>query len=362
MRARVLITTATVLSAAMLALPSAAGAATKVVYAGAPKSKILPIAAKLLGKQAATVVKTYSPAILAFSLQRVTINTGDSVKWVGLSTSGHTVDLPGRSGHDLAFLTDAGTASGVDDFAGDPFWFNGIRPNITVNPQLNSAIGGTKYNGTTRVDSGGNAPNAYTVTFTKPGVYKYFCDIHPGMVGYVVVRAKGTPIPSGKQDAAALTAQLTADVKTVKKLLKPKVPSDQVDLGVGGPGGVALYHFFPARLSVQAGTVVTFSVPAGERTEGHTAAFGPVSYLKALSNGSTAADFDETVYPSSNPAPGPIVVDSAAHGNGFANTGLVDRDPGSPFPATEKLKFTAPGTYRFYCLIHPFMTGTIVVH
>ena len=31
--------------------------------------------------------------------------------------------------------------------------------------------------------------DSYSFTFTKPGVYSYFCSIHPHMVGKVIVRA-----------------------------------------------------------------------------------------------------------------------------------------------------------------------------
>ena len=51
-----------------------------------------------------------------------------------------------------------------------------------------------------------------------------------------------------------------------------------------------------------------------------------------------------------------------SHGDGFGNTGALDRDPGTPtIPASNKIDFTTPGTYHFQCLIHPFMHGTIVV-
>jgi plastocyanin len=30
-------------------------------------------------------------------------------------------------------------------------------------------------------------------------------------------------------------------------------------------------------------------------------------------------------------------------------------------PSSSKIDFTTSGTYRFVCLIHPFMAGTIVV-
>jgi plastocyanin len=239
--------------------------------------------------------------------------------------------------------------SGQDDHRGQrlrgpPVLVDGVKRSAEFNPQLNAPIGGKTYNGTERVDSGAPGPNTLEVTLTKPGVYKYFCDIHPGMVGYVVVRAKGKPIPSAQRDAASLTKQLTTDIRSLKKLASTKVPADYVSLGVSGASGVTLNHFFPARLSVKAGTVVTFSIPPGSRIEGHTASFGPAAYLTALSNSSSDAATQQSDYPSSNPAAGPIQLNPNSHGNGFANTGWLDRDLTGFFPSSEKIKFTTPGT------------------
>jgi plastocyanin len=367
MHRRAGITAIAFLAAAMVALPSAASALTKSVYAGVPKSQTKKLATSLLGKGVKALVKKYSPGFAAFSIRTVTINKGDTVKWVGLSTNFHTVDLPGTSGHGFPLTVAGKTVTGIDDFAGNPFWFDG-RPSVEVNPELLRRIGGSTYDGSKRIDSGSgtlgapNSSNTLKVTFTKPGVYKYFCDIHPGMIGYVVVRAKGKPIPSAKQDAASLTKQLTTEILSVKKLASTKVPANHVSVGASAPDGVELYHFFPARLSVKAGTVVTFSVSPDSRIEGHTATFGPASYLTAIANSSSDAATQQTFYPSSNPALGPIQLDPTSHGNGFANTGVLDRNRAEPFPPSEKIQFTHPGTYHFICLIHPFMTGTIVVH
>jgi plastocyanin len=358
---------ATVGTIAMLTLPASAAALTKTVHAGGPRTQEQKLALRLLGARGKAILHTYSPAVLTFVQTTVTIHTGDKVRWSGLANGFHTVDLPGRSGHDLPLFTHEPTISGVDDFAGNPFWFNGVKPGVTINPMLFAPIGGTTYDGSKRVDSGGpfsNTPSdTLTVTFTKPGIYRYFCDIHPGMVGYVVVKPKNKPIPSAAQDQKSIVKQLTSDILAAKPLLHAKPPANHVDLGESTPNGqLAFYHFFPATLNVAAGTVVTFSVPRPERTEGHTAAFGPASYVTALANASSDAATQQQVYPSSNPAAGPVVLSPTSHGNGFANTGLLDQDPGGFFPASEKIRFTTPGTYHFICLIHPFMTGTIVVH
>jgi plastocyanin len=361
MRRRAAVTVFVGLAVSAFLLPSTASARTKTVYAGASPA-LKTLAHKLLGKGFKTFAAKYSPGFLAYSSQTVTINQGDSVKWVGLSSNFHTVDLPGKSRHDLPLFVPGKTVTGVNDFAGNPFWFDGVKPSEGFDAALNSPSGGHTYNGSKRIDSGLTKANTLKVSFTKPGVYKYFCDVHPGMVGYVVVRAKGKPIPSAKQDAASLTKQLTADILSAKKLAGTKVPADHVSAGASAPDGVELFHFFPATLSVKAGTVVTFSVSRDSRIEGHTASFGPASYLTALSNSSSDAATQQTVFPSSNPALGPIQLNPTSHGNGFANTGLLINDPRSPFPKSEKIDFTTPGTYHFQCLIHPFMTGTIIVH
>lgn len=117
---------------------------------------------------------------------------------------------------------------------------------------------------------------------------------------------------------------------------------------------------FPATLKVRPGTVVTF-VMSKATHETHTATFGPAAYLKMLADAfiSPQGAIDaRDAYPSS---PSSIVLAPGAHGNGFANTGALDRDPTTPLPVANTISFAKPGIYRFICLIHPFMQGTIVV-
>lgn len=58
----------------------------------------------------------------------------------------------------------------------------------------------------------------------------------------------------------------------------------------------------------------------------------------------------------------PIQQRATSHGDGFANTGVLDRDPTTTtIPSSGKIQFNSSGTYRYICLIHPFMRGTIVV-
>jgi plastocyanin len=66
------------------------------------------------------------------------------------------------------------------------------------------------------------------------------------------------------------------------------------------------------------------------------------------------------VYPSD--PPGTLAALSPTlHGNGFWNSGVLDTAKATPLPTSNAVTFTTPGTYNFYCLIHPFMHGTVVV-
>ncbi len=341
--------------AATLGISATATAATRVVFAGGVPGAN-KIASKLVPKNFG---KKYSPGINAFFGRRTTINVGDKVSFI--LAGFHTIDLPGKSNSDLPLITTSGMVTGALDAAGNPFWFNGKVPNVGLNPQLFRPIGGKTYNGTNRIDSGLplRKPKPLNVKFTKPGVYKFFCDVHPGMVGYVVVKPKGKPIPSAAQVAAGDAAQFVSDVKAAKKVVKQKLPADTVDLGQSTKGGVELYAMFPRTLKVPANTTVKFTMSHFSR-ETHTATFGPHAFLKPILQSFAGANFNAIgVYPSDVPS---IVLTPTSHGDGFANVGALDNDPGTPqIPSSGKIDFTTPGVYHFQCLIHPFMHGTIVV-
>src|SRR6266566_5007284 len=89
---------------AAIALPAAASARTKTVYAGGP----VAFGTKLQQK--------YGGGVNGFLLQKVTINSGDTVDWNGTALGGgfHTVDIPAKGGSDLPLILPNGTTvSGV---------------------------------------------------------------------------------------------------------------------------------------------------------------------------------------------------------------------------------------------------------
>ncbi len=331
-----------------LAVPAAASANTQLVWAGGDP-----------GFQQ-TIGNNYGGEANAFFPQRATIHVGDTVEWQGMSIGFHSVDIPGRTGDDLPLLIPQGPVTGVNDAAGNPFWFNGL-PNVGFNPALFAPIGGNTYDGTERVASGLplGPPASYKVTFTKPGVYEYFCDVHYDMHGFIVVKPQSAHIPSQAQVAKRVARAETRDLKIAAALDATQITGDHVSVGLGGRHNVEILAMFPSSLSVRTGTTVSFEMPllTGET---HTVTFGNDAYRNLLAAGFGPPTPDPRgVYPSSPTMP--IVLTPASHGNGFANTGALDRDPSTPLPASGTITFDAPGVYHYECLIHPFMRGTITV-
>lgn len=66
------------------------------------------------------------------------------------------------------------------------------------------------------------------------------------------------------------------------------------------------------------------------------------------------------LYPSDLPV-GAAALTPALHGNGFWNSGAMDAIGSTPLGNQSQVRFAAAGTYRFVCLINPFMLATITV-
>jgi plastocyanin len=343
--------------ACTLAFPAAGLAKTKTVVVGTGK------AVKSFQKLGADVN--------GFFPSGITIHKGDSVKFV--PGGFHNVDLPKRGGGTAGLITPTGsTVSGSNDEVGQPFWFNG-QPNLSFNPTLFTGGFGKKltYNGRKSLNSGlplAAKVKPMTVKFAKTGKYAYYCDVHPGMKGTVTVRAAKKRIPTARQDAAAVKAEIKRDLKIAKALPSTKTPAGTVDIGAAGPHGVEYFGMVPATVNVNPNDKITFRMSKGS-FEDHTATFGPGnpetqpdSFLGKLANGINPPTFDpRSVYASDDPRGSAAVLTALSHGNGFWNSGVLDTASKTPLASANTVQFGQPGTYDYYCLIHPFMHGTVVV-
>jgi plastocyanin len=335
---------------AMIALPSAAAQArTKTVDMGLP------------GKAAGEFQNKYSADVNDYFPHKVTIRAGDKVRF---RPSGfHTVDIPPDGGTQLPLLSPAGQIAGIADAANVGFWFNG-QANLQFNPQLlQSGFGKSfKRQGNLRVSSGlplEPKPKPMTVRFTERGKYTYFCDVHPGMKGSVVVKKKGAKVPTAKQDRKRVKKQLAAARTRAKKLKNLKPPAGTIYTGGSAKGGVEYFGMLPAKKTVTVGTKLRFAM-SPRSYDVHTATFGPQPYLDPIANSFAQPPLDQRgVYPSDNTL---VSLSPTLHGNGFWNSGVMDSSSATTLlPGFADVTFGAKGTYRFICVIHPFMQGTVVV-
>jgi plastocyanin len=345
----------TVAAAAVITLlaPAMAQAKTKEMFAGAPTA-----AAKKMGE--ATVANAFFPS-------KLTVAAGDSVRFVPAGF--HNVHVPEKGEGLTPFLVPTGQkVAGSADAADAAFWFNG-QDMMGPNPALFAAAGFGKkftYTGAEDIQSGlpGEGAKPMTVKFTKAGNYTVYCDIHAGMKASVKVVKKGAKVPTAKQDAAAVKKSADAAVKAAKGLETKAQPANTVALGVTAKGGVEYLGMVPSSLTVKPGTTVKFAMGKGS-FEPHTATFGPGditdpnSYLGAIAKSFESPAIDPRgLYPSDVT---PVSLSPTTHGNGFWNSGALDALAASPLPGEASVKLDTPGTYKFYCVIHPFMQGSVTV-
>lgn len=345
-------------TALALAVPGAAQAATKTVSMGPP-----PATAK-------TLQQTYASDANAFFPSSIAIRVGDRVRFVPAGF--HTAHFPGRSGKPTTpFIPTGKTIAGVNDEAGVPFWFNG-QPELGANPKVfgpGGKLGKTVVtDGTKEIQSGAplaRRPKPMVVRFTKAGLFRYVCDIHPGMKAAVRVVSRSRRVPSAAADARRVRRQSARAISVAKAFKRVTAPANTVNVGLAGRGGVSLFAFAPDKLTVPVGTTVTLRMTRGD-FETHTVTTGPgdpakqpTSYLgKLTASLESPATDQKALYPSDLP-PAPAALTGTLHGNGFWNSGGLDSAASTPLPQRNQVRFAAAGTYKFYCLIHPFMQATI---
>jgi plastocyanin len=339
----------------VLAIPASASAATRVVNMG------IPVSDQKAFQSRGADVNDFFP-------HSTTIRVGDSVRF--LPVGFHNVDLPKKGAKTTSALVPGQPVAGALDPAGAAFWFNG-QPSFGFNPAMAPAGYGKSftYDGSKSIQSGLPLipkPKPMTVKFTKAGSYTYYCDLHPGMTGKVTVRSKGRAIGSATAHTNRIKAQVKRDLAIAKKLPKAKTPAGTVDVGEAGKYGVEYFGMLPENATVPVGTTLTFRMSPGSY-EAHTATFAPGNiedpntFIGKIAKSFEGETFDPAgVYPS-DPPPGVATLTPTTHGIGFWNSGVMDLDKASPLPPANKVTFGAPGTYAYYCVIHPFMKGTVTV-
>jgi plastocyanin len=286
------------------------------------------------GEQSRPPAGTPKQATLdVFMPAKLAINAGDKVKFT--SATFHTATYLGKLKPPPLFVPDPAkkTYAGIVDEAGQPFFFDALHRFI-YNGQAFAPFGGTTVAGKAPVSSGVLSPRgpkappaSATFTFPKAGTYRLICNVHPKMTVDVVVKAAGAPVSASPAQVEAQILREQADgwkeARAAAASAHPR--KNEVYAGVGN--AATILGFYPKVLKVKAGTTVLF-VNRSPR-EVHNEAFGPPKWI---------AKFQR-------------------------QTDLLPMGPKLiPLPHGAAVRFTKPGKYHYFCLIHgPDMSGDIVV-
>ncbi|HEY2831915.1 MAG TPA: cupredoxin family copper-binding protein [Sporichthyaceae bacterium] len=76
---------------------------------------------------------------------------------------------------------------------------------------------------------------SFTYTFTQPGLYKYYCAVHPDMTGTVTVADKGAPAPKPDQDMPGMAHETGAAPAAAPPAAPATKPADDPISGAVNP-------------------------------------------------------------------------------------------------------------------------------
>ncbi len=231
-------------------------------------------------------------------------------------------------------------------------------PSTETNPALFAPTPPTgPYDGTTLVNSGvlpsGNATTVakFSMTFSAPGNYTYYCVLHPGMIGKIQVTddtqdsQKSITKKGNSQQSKWIAEGVAAKKKLTKTAPKQTENADgtttyTVQMGAS-TAHTDVLAFSPTPRKVGVGDRVTF---VNNSLAPHTASFGgPLVPTNPIAPNVMSAV--------PGPSPQPIVP------NVYLNTGwLPPNTGGASGPPLAARSYTyivpGPGTFTYACVLH----------
>jgi plastocyanin len=194
--------------------------------------------------------------------------------------------------------------------------------------------------------AGDQAPSASEVKLADgiaAGAYPIVCLLHPFMNGELEVLPSDAEPLSPSAVAEAAGSEFEAARAGSESVQKPavEVPGATAVLAGWGDEVVAADVFAPATVEVKAGDTVAWTSESPYMP--HTVSFEvPFS----------SPDAPDALLPAGTKS-------GAAYEGGTAHSGIIGP---APYPTkTFSLRFSKPGTYRYVCILHPRMSGTVEV-
>lgn len=210
----------------------------------------------------------------------------------------------------------------------------------------------------------------------KPGTYNFYCVIHyPDMQGQLVVKGPDEPVTSQSR----LNAQARKEIEELARPLREAFAAARADRATDPRGQsielpIAGYHaadqfttevdeFVPKTWKTKVNVPVTWTISGA-----HTVSFGAPRYVpiyRVDDDGTVERNSAVDLAAGGSPKPppvdftkGPVEIDGGTwDGSGLISSGLLGSEPVSRYT----LRVSKAGTYRYACLVHPRMVGTLVV-
>lgn len=208
-----------------------------------------------------------------------------------------------------------------------------------------------------------------------PGTYAFFCSFHgPRMSGAIRVVPKGeAATPQTELDAAAklklggyVDSTLTVHAgkyKPFKRARSGHYPWPAIASFGADDDAVKVLEFVPFTLKAKVGERVSWKLNGA-----HTIAFDAPENAKPpairiLSTGETEIKADAVNESRSPQVPvgaptSPLTIEAPPYRRGFLSSGMLFSPAGQ---ITYAMRFEKPGSYRYECLLHPRMTGLVIV-
>jgi plastocyanin len=284
-----------------------------------------------------------------FGPRTLVINVGDTVAWT--IAGFHTVTFPYGPPPQLPQPT---LAPGEVDFT------------FVAMP-----AGGTTFDGSQGLSSGvpqDPTQASYRVTFTKVGIFDYFCLVHDGMHASLVVLPEGAGLPETPAATKARGhAELGRTARSAANLALRAVsgstgPVHFETLGLNNGDGGSYEGFVYKDISVARGDWIQWTM--ADPQELHT-----VTFLSGAAPPDVIQPRPNAAGPPSLIIPAMITMPQGGSlytGSGIVSSGILNQSgrasPGRVGRTSWGVKMdAAPGKYTYICLIHPYMVGTVTV-
>ncbi|MGH2759109.1 MAG: cupredoxin domain-containing protein [Actinomycetota bacterium] len=206
-----------------------------------------------------------------------------------------------------------------------------------------------------------------------PGSYFFYCAVHgPNQATEVRVRPEGSDIAEQEDVSRAAREQIGRFAEPMVEVYEDardgelEMQGQTVEgpfAGLFAPVFGAINEFIPGTINAKVGEPVTWKAMGWD----HTISFDPPRYFPIIR---FADDGAVSLNPQLNrPAGGhPEIPEQAGEGilridggtydgEGFYSSGVFSAEPYAEYT----LRFSRPGTYRYACLLHPPMVGSVDV-